>query len=151
MTYRIKKSIKQYSLVDLMEIIQNSQHPEYEKSKEEFKKRKPSKKELEIAIKGLEIRLKSRNKPLSLIDKIYCFIIPFSAAKDPFTSDSTEISNEYERQMQEFEMYGETRRIEELRKWQKYGRITYLGLISVMILVFVILILLNAIRQIING
>jgi hypothetical protein len=148
MPYKINKAIQQYSLVDLMEIIRNETHPEYQQTKEEFIKRKPTNKELEIAKKGLEIRIKSRNKPLSFVDKFYCFVIPFTATKDPFVSDSTEISDEYERHLDEFKMYGETRRVEELKKWQKYGRITHLSLFGLLILTGLVFLIINAFRNI---
>lgn len=143
MPYKIKKSIQQYSLVDLLEIIRNERHREFQLAKDEFQKREPSNKELEIAKKGLEIRLISRNKPLSFADKIYCLLIPFTAPKDPFISNSTEIDDEYERQLDEFEMYGETRRIEELKKWQTYGRITYLSLIGLFFIVGLIFLIIS--------
>ncbi len=149
MPYKVKKSIQQYSLVDLLEIMRNERHQEYQLAKDEFQKRKPSEKELEVAKKGLEIRIKSRNKPLSLGDKIYCFLIPFIATKDPFVSDSKEISNEYERQLDEFEMYGETRRVEELKKWQTYVRITYFSLFGLLILIGLIFFIISAIRQVV--
>lgn len=148
MPYKIKKSIQQYSLVDLMEIVRNERHPEYQQAKEEFIKRKPADNKLEIAKKGLEIRIKSRNKPLSLGDKIYCFLIPFTATKDPFISDSKEISDEYEKQLDEFEMYGETRRVEELKKWQTYARITHFSLFGLLILAGLIFLIISAIRQV---
>jgi hypothetical protein len=140
MSYKVKKSIQQYSIVDLLEIIINENHQEYQLAKNEFQKRKPSKKELEVAKKGLEIRIKSRNKPLSTIDKIYCFIIPFTANKSPFVNRVTQLNNEHESHLDEFKMYGETKRVEELKKWQKYGKTTHiilLGLIALIGLVFV--------------
>lgn len=148
MPYKVKKLIQQYSLVDLLEIMRNEKHQEYQLAKDEYQKRKPSDKELEIAKKGLEIRIKSRNKPLSLVDKIYCLLIPFTASKDPFVNNSTEINNEYERQVDEFEMYGETRRVEELKKWQTYGRITHASLFGLLILLGLIFFIISAIRQV---
>ncbi|MCG6191464.1 hypothetical protein [Maribellus maritimus] len=128
--------------------MRNERHQENQLAKNEFQKRKPSDKELEIAKKGLEIRMKSRNKPLSLGDKIYCFLIPFTATKDPFVNDSKEISDEYERQLDEFEMYGETRRVEELKKWQTYARITHFSLFGLLILIGVIFFIISVIRQV---
>lgn len=130
-TYRVKKAIHQYSLVDLLEILLNKEHQEYLSVLEEFKKRTPSEKELEIAKKGLKIRLQVRNKPLSLFDKINCFIVPFTAKQSLFKTDYREIEEQYESDMQEFIMYGETRRVEELKKWQKYAKITYLVLLPI--------------------
>ena len=150
MPYKINKAIHQNSLVDLIEIIRNERHPEYQQAKEEFIKRKPTNKELEIAKKGLEIRIKSRNKPLSFVDKFYCFVIPFTATKDPFVSDSTEISDEYEKHLDEFKMYGETRRVEELKKWQKFGRITHLCLFGLLILTGLVFLIINAIGEIVK-
>lgn len=148
MPYKIKKSIQQYSLVDLLEIMRNEKHMEFQLAKNEFQTRNPSEKELEIAKKGLEIRIKSTNKPLSLGDKIYCFLIPFTATRDPFISDSKEISDEYERQLDEFEMYGETRRVEELKKWQTYARITHFSLFGLLILTGLIFLIISVIRQV---
>lgn len=148
MPYKVKKLIQQYSLVDLLEIMRNERHQEYQLAKDEFQKRKPSEKELEIAKKGLEIRIKTRNKPLSTEDKIYCFLIPFMAAKDPFVNDSTEINNEFESQIDEFDMYGETRRVEELKKWQAYARITRASLFGLLILIGLIFFIISAIRQV---
>jgi hypothetical protein len=145
MPYKIKKSIQQYSLVDLLEIMRNERHQEYQLARDEFQKRKPSDEELGIARKGLEIRIKTRNKPLSFGDKIYCFLRPFLV----LAKYSTESWNEFERQqIDEFEMYGEIRRVEELKKWQAYARIAHLSLIGLMILTGLIFLIITAIKQI---
>src|SRR3989339_2233569 len=132
MTYKIKKSIQQYSLVDLLEIMSNERHPEYQLANDEFQKRKASDKELEKARKGLEVRIKARNKPLSLGDKIYCFLRPLLVLAKYTTESWSEFESQ---QMDEFETYGETRRVEELKKWQVYARITHLSLIGLLILI----------------
>lgn len=117
-----------YSLVDLMEVLLNKQNTEYQSAKEEFQKRNPSEKELEEARKGLDIRLKSKNKPLSFVDKIYCILSVFV---DLNNSDT----KEYEKQLDEYEMYGETKRVEEIKRLRKYAIITFLGLLVLLFLI----------------
>lgn len=141
--YRVKKAICHYSLVDLLEIIMNKEHSEYQEALKEFNCRTITDKEMEIAKKGLKIRLKLRNKPLSLIDKINCFLVPIIAKQRPFTEWYTEMNLQYENDMDEFRYFGETRRIEELKKWQKYARnvhLFYLPLIALIVLLVVLLI-----------
>lgn len=146
MTYRVKKSIQQYSLVDLLEIMRNERHEEYLLVEQEFQRRQPSKKELELAKAGLEIRIKSRNKPLSVGDKIYCFLIPFIATRDPWVNNSSEIKDEFEKQIDEFEMYGETRRVEELKKWQAYARITYIILFGLFVITALLIMIVRQLK-----
>lgn len=132
--YRVRKSVRQYTLVDLLEVLRNENHLEYQQVNEEYQKRNPEEKELEIARKELKIRLKSRNKTLSFVDKVSCFFIPFVSTKSPYVADVVEINEAFEKQMEEFEIHGETRRMEELKKWQKYARITHLTIISLIFL-----------------
>jgi hypothetical protein len=136
MPYKIKKSIQQYSLVDLLEILRDRGHPEYLQVKEEYDKRNPSEQQIESAVKELEIRLKSRNKPLSLGDKIYCFLIPLIYYFVPADKDSDEqIKDEFEKQIDDFEFFGETNRAQELRKWQKYAIRTYWVFLILLVLI----------------
>lgn len=132
MAYRVKKSIPQYSLVDIFEILLNKNHPEFAEVKKEFEKRKPSEKEIEIAKKGLEIRLKTRNKPLTFWDKLYCFLVPFLYSNNSF--DNKSAHEEFADNLAELEMYGESRRAEELKKWQTYSSYFYLSLIAIVII-----------------
>ena len=124
-SYKVKKSIHQYSLVDLLEILLNQSHPEYNKAKKEFDSRTPSIKELEMAKKGLKVRLEVRNKPLSFFDKVNCFIIPLTTRNSLFKSHIGKIENKFKKDLKEFEYYGENRRVKELKKWQNYALITY--------------------------
>ncbi|TLX76618.1 hypothetical protein E9993_06935 [Labilibacter sediminis] len=124
-TYKVKKAIHQYSLVDLLEIKINPEHPEYNAVVKELGNRTPSKQEFEIAKKGLKIRLEVRNKPLSTFDKINCFLVPFTTRSEAFSNSIRDMNNKFESDLEEFAMYGETRKVEELKKWQKYARITY--------------------------
>jgi hypothetical protein len=138
MPYRIKKSIQQYSLVDLLEILKYQRHPEHQSAVDEFNKRNPSQRDLEIAKKGLEIRAQSRNKSLSFTDVLYCFIIPFIAPKNPFVINQTEIDEEYEMLSEEFEIHGESKRIQELKKWRSYIETIYAILAGLLILSLII-------------
>lgn len=148
MAYRIKKSLQQYSLVDLLDIMGIEKHPENLDAKNEFHKRNPSEKEIEIAKKGLKIRIESRNKPLPVFDKIYCFFVPFTSQRDPFLNNATEIKEEFEKHQDEYEFYCETKRVEELKKWQGYARITHVIIISILILTAIISLIFSILKQI---
>ena len=129
MPYKVKKAIQQYSLVDLMEIMLEESHPEYQVAKAEFESRTPTDKELEYANSGLEIRLKNRDKPLSTMDKLRCFVIPFTTSKSGNISKSEAIDDTFEQRLTMFQTYGKSKRVEELEKWQGYAKITHTVLV----------------------
>jgi hypothetical protein len=130
MAYKIKKHISQNTLVDLLEILMNKGNSEFYSAKEEFAKRKPSEKELEKAKKGLEIRLRARNATLSFVSKLKCLLIPFLYH---LNSDAL---NDYENSQKEFENYGETRKVMELRRWQRYSLLFYFLVLVIFLIVF---------------
>ena len=135
MAYKIRKSIPQYSLVDIFEILLNKNHPEFAEVKREFEKRRPTEKEIEIAKKGLEIRLKARNKPLTFWDKLYCLILPILYSNKSLDFNSSKLEDAFQEHLSEFEMYGESKRAEELKKWQSYSRIFHFSLFGIIIVI----------------
>ena len=134
MSYRVKKSINQYSLVDLLEISMFKQHPEYDLVKKELYSRSPSQKEIEIAQKGLKYRMKARNKPLSTIDKVYCLLAPVMVSK-PTISGYSDVNDLYSDQLDEYQSLNETKSVIELKKWQKIGRRFQIVLLSLILLI----------------
>lgn len=136
MVYRVKKSIAQYTLVDLLEILQYPSHPEYSAVQAELEKRSPSEQELMIARRGMVFRNKYRNKPLSFIDYLYCFLTPLIAPKNQFAQDK-DVEQSYADQLTEYEIHNESRKASQLKKCRMITEITY-GVISILIFIFLI-------------
>jgi hypothetical protein len=148
MTYRIKKAIHQYSLVDLLEILISKNHPELHLAKEEYKKRKPSEDELTIAKKGLEIRLKSRNRPLSTVDKILFILIPFLSIGGPLQSHSEVVDEEFQSLLKKFELYGESKKVDELKKLKKKSMIFKINVLKFCLILSLIIFIYTLIKLI---
>ncbi len=146
MSYRVKKIIQQYSLVDILEIKMHPTHPEFQQAMDELKKRNPSAQELSMATKGLQYRLRTRNKSLSVIDKIYCLLVPFMTSH-PTISGYSDAEDLYEDQLNEFLMHNETKRATELKRWQRYGRIFHLTLAALIFLTVLILYFIHLLKQ----
>lgn len=141
MQYKIGKSLKQYSIVDLLEVLQNNENPNCLSAKNELDNRNISQEDMDFAKKQLEIRIKSHQKeaqkPLSLYEKLVAFFVPFT-----YNIESTLKYNESEysenhiesEYSEKFEMFGSKRKLEEFKKWRSYGLIFYLVIIVLYIL-----------------
>ena len=133
MVYKIKKSIPQYTIVDLLEILQYPSHPEYSAVQDELEKRNPTDKELAIARNGLVYRNEARNRPLTLVDYLYCLFAPLTEQRSRFTAES-DVGNSFDDTIAEYEYYNESRRANQMRVCKKIvmGFWSIVGLIALL-------------------
>ncbi|MDX8338785.1 hypothetical protein SLH46_06310 [Draconibacterium sp. IB214405] len=140
MGYRVKRNIYQYSLLDLLEILQYSDHPEYNEAEQELKKRNPSEKELSAARMGLVYRNKTRNKPLSFVELLYCILTPLISNKHSLTGED-HIEESFDDQLAEYEYFNESRKVKQFKNCKLIVQFLYFFAIGAFVITLIVLFL----------
>lgn len=142
----MKKEIGRYSLVDLLEILEDANNPAYPFALGELSKRKPSDEDIKIAEKELAIRVTAKNRSLNSAEKLNAYLIPIriSLTSIGWITFYRKVNSEFDKQIRIFKSYDELKKAEEfeiLRK--KVKREIPIIILCVMIIGIIIVLVLN--------
>lgn len=136
------KPIESHSLLELLEILEDTNHELYSIAEEELAKRNPKPEVLAREKKGLEIKNRVKNRSLTIQDKLYAYSIPLHTWIGPRIHYNEKLTKAFDEQIKAFEDFGEEKKALEFEKLIKSVTKTYhiLGIVIIIIALLFILI-----------